>query len=295
MSGRSAAPGSAPLHSAPAAARLALRSGRLGSAQLCAPQRRRAGPAAALRSARSPRAALLSSRPPVRLPAGRPLCAAPSLARALLGPPAGPLLGPSGFARALAVGRGRSRVSSAPAPRPPLPEFRLGRATWLPAAPQAPDADAGLYLVRLSLPPRVRTAVAAAERHGPLSPAGHAPSVCRHLPLCREHLESPCASVFGGEWGRRKSHEEEEGAGLGPRLRLRLRTPPPPPRPPSRPQPVLFGDVSSPPPTPFTSAPPFIRPLPPCTRRTLSPRPGAPPPPPTRAPASLPEAAGRSP
>lgn len=59
-----------------------------------------------------------------------------------------------------------------------------------------------------------------------------------------------------------------------PRLRLRLRTPPTPPRPsPRRPQPVLFGDVSSPPPTPFTSAPPFIRPLPACTRHTLSPRP----------------------
>lgn len=64
---------------------------------------------------------------------------------------------------------------------------------------------------------------------------------------------------------------------------------------PRRPQPVLFGDVSSPPPTPFTSAPPFIRPLPACTRHTLSPRPGAPLPPTKPAPASLPRTAPRSP
>lgn len=199
MSGPSAALGSATLHSAPAAARLALCPGRLGSAQLCAPQRRRAGPAAA------PRSAPLAPRRSA--PARCPLRAAPCLARAFLGPPAGPLPGPSGFARALAVLRGRSRAGCAPAPSPLLPEFRLGRATWLPAAPQAPDADAGLYLVRLSLPPLVRTAVAAAERHGPMDPAGHAPSVCRHLPLCGEHLESPCASVFGGKRGGERGTE----------------------------------------------------------------------------------------
>lgn len=163
-----------PLRAGSRPARTPLGPSRLGaalrpSAPPCGPGRR-----APLHSLARRRAAPL---PPARLPAGSPLRAAPCLARALLGPPAGPLPGPSGFARALAVrrGRGRSRVSSAPAPLPLLPEFQLGRATWLRAAPQAPDADAGLYLVRLSLPPFVRTAVAAAERHGPVAPAHPSP------------------------------------------------------------------------------------------------------------------------
>ncbi|XP_063101626.1 uncharacterized protein LOC134475314 [Cavia porcellus] len=115
----------------------------------------------------------------------------------------------SGFARAPAVCLGRSRAGSALALHPPFPEFRLRRATLLLGAPQAPDADTGLHLARLLLPPLVRTAVAAAQQHGPVAPTGHAPSVCRHLPLCREHLESPCASVFGG------SGAEKEAPGGG--------------------------------------------------------------------------------
>ena len=115
--------------------------------------------------------------------------------------------------------------------------------------------------------------MAAAERHGPVAPAGHAPSVCRHLPLCGEHLESPCASVFGGEWGGERATKRRRERDWGPDCACASGLTPPPRPPASRLQPVLFGDVSSPPPTPFTSAPPFIRPLSACTRRTLSPRP----------------------
>lgn len=177
----------------------------------------------------SPRPAPLLSRPSARCP----LRAAPCLARAFLGRPAGLLPGPSGFARAPTVRRGRSRAGSAQAPHPLLPEFRLRRATWLPAAPQAPDADTGLYLVRLSLPPLVRTAVAAAQRHGPVAPAGHAPSVCRHLPLCGEHLESPCASVFRGERGGERGTKRRRERDWGPECACASGLPPPPhPQPP---------------------------------------------------------------
>lgn len=120
MSGPSAALGSAPLHSAPAAARLALQTGRLGSAQLCAPQRRRVGPAAALRSAPlpSPRAAPL---PPVRpLPAPRR-----SLPRSRLPRPAG----------RSAAGPFRLRSRSGCSPGPVPGRLRSGPA---PAAPGVP-------------------------------------------------------------------------------------------------------------------------------------------------------------
>lgn len=126
--------------------------------------------------------------------------------------------------------------------------------------------------MRLSLPPLVRTAVAAAERHSPMDTAGHAPSICRHLPLCGEHLESPCASVFGGS-GAEKEAPRGGGSGTGATTAPAPQDSFPPPPSPRRPQPVLFGDVSSPPPTPFTSAPPFIRLLPACTRHKLSLRP----------------------
>lgn len=104
-----------------------LRPSRLGaalrpSAPPCGPGRR--APLSSLAPRRS-----APARPSARPPAGRPLRTAPCLACALLGPPAGPLPGPSGFARALAVRRGRSGASSAPAQRPSFPEFRLGRAT----------------------------------------------------------------------------------------------------------------------------------------------------------------------
>lgn len=112
--------------------RTPFRPSRLGSAHLCAPQRRRAGPVAALRFAPLARPAPLCSRPSAR--------AAPCLSRALPGPPVGPPPGPSGFFLALAVRRSRFGADSARAPRRLLPEFRLGRATWLPAAPKAPDA-----------------------------------------------------------------------------------------------------------------------------------------------------------
>lgn len=122
MSGRSAAPGSAPLHSAPAAARLALRSGRLGSAQLCAPQRRRAGPAAALRSLAPRRAAQL---PPARPPARRPPALRRSQPRSRPPRPAGrPSARPFGL---------RSRSGRWPGPVPG--QLRSGSA---PAAPGVP-------------------------------------------------------------------------------------------------------------------------------------------------------------
>lgn len=205
-------------------ARTPNRPSRLGaalrpSAPPCGPRRRA--------PLRSPRPAPLRSRPSARCP----LRAAPCLARAFLGRPAGPLPGPSGFVRAPGVLRGQSRAGSALAPHRLLLEFRLGRATWLPAAPQAPDADTGFYLVRLSLPPLVRTAVAAAERHGPVAPAGHAPSVCRHLPLCGEHLESPCASVFRGEQGGERGTERRRERDWCPDCACASGLPPPHPAP----------------------------------------------------------------
>lgn len=135
-----------PLGAGGSPARTPFRPSRLGSAHLCAPLSA-AVRALSPRFAPLARPAPLCSRPSAR---AAPRRSAPCLSRALLGPPVGPLPGPSGFALALAVRRGRFWAGSALAPRRLLPEFRLERATWLPAAPQAPDADAdaGLYLVR---------------------------------------------------------------------------------------------------------------------------------------------------
>jgi hypothetical protein len=199
-------------------------SARRGSAPLSAAVR------APPRSTPLPSPAPLLSRPSARCPLPAP-CSSPP--RSCPPRPAGrSAAGPSGFPRALAVRWGRSRAGSALAPHPRLPEFRLGRATWLPAAPQTPDADARLYLVRLSLPPLLRPAVAAAQRHGPVAPAGHAPSVCRHLPLCGEHLESPCASVFGGEQGGERGTGRRRERDWGPDCACASGLPPPQPQPP---------------------------------------------------------------
>lgn len=174
----------------------------------------------------------LLSCPPVRPPACCPLRAAPCFGRAFLGPLAGRLPGPSGCARAVAISWSLSRAGSSTTPRLLLPEFRLGRVTWLPAAPPAPDEDAGLHLARLSFPPFVRAALTAAGRHSPVAPAGHAPQSVAIFRCAENTLRARARLCLGGSRAEKEA-PRRGGSGTGaPTARAPQDSRPPSPTPP---------------------------------------------------------------